>query len=60
VSRKKGWTKDEYQRWSLGFGLLGATFAFIWLGTDWWFFGLCAIVCLVMSFWADLDAHRRE
>lgn len=60
MSWKRGWTKEEYRRWSLGFGLTGAGLAFIWLGTDFWFFGLWAIVCLVMSFWADLDANRHD
>jgi hypothetical protein len=52
------WTRDEHREWSFWLAVIGASMAFIWLGTDYWFFGLFAIVCLVFSFWADLEANR--
>lgn len=37
---------------------MGAGMAFIWLGTDYWFFGLWAIVSLVASFRASIEVDR--
>ncbi len=40
------------------FSLIGAAMALIWLGTDWWFFGLCTIACLVFAFVSWIKADR--
>lgn len=58
TEQRKGWTAEQSRQWSLAFGVIGVLWAFAWFGTNFWFFGLSSIVCLAMSFWADLDANR--
>ena len=50
--------REQYTELTWASAVIGAGFAFIWLGTDYWFFGLCSITGLVASFWFSVKADR--
>lgn len=60
MTKRRGWTRQQHAEWAWMFGLLGGGMALIWLGSDYWFFGLFSIVCLGFAYWAWIEAERVE
>lgn len=53
------WTRNDHEEATWISSLIGAGFALIWLGTDYWFFGLVTIACLVFAFVSWIKIDRR-